>query len=402
VPISTRIYAGNAFVFGGQPAVDDLRAAQYSSVIIWSVHVDEKAALYLNETKIVDGGRYIEPATMNLPGRLATLRTNRCEVLFSVGSGGGPQDFTNIDRLLNDPEMRPCLRDNFKALKGAMVNAGGDIDAIDFDNEDNTSAQVMCDFGSMLRDIGYAGVTFCPYDQPEVWAETYDLLGKKCGANFVRAIHLQCYDGGRWNNPDDWCESEAWEKWGKPLLIPGLATKQTNEGGWWNEGKRGGSVVTTPNVVMYAHGDWSKKLRQGNFASAEKAMESAGKINAETFFFFCRGSKDLGPGKQFNKGDAVFFAGVPWWGSEPDCDGCSLSGGCTNKYNQKGACLADLRKQYEGWKKDSRRAPDGGFIWLYDSVTHCLLSPCCGEKPATAKDYREAITNGLSQNPRSV
>jgi hypothetical protein len=43
---------------------------------------------------------------------------------------------------------------------------------------------------------------------------------------------------------------------------------------------------------------------------------------------------------------------------------------------------------------------DGGFIWLYDSVLSCLLAGCCGGtegNPATtAKDYRQAITNGLT------
>jgi len=39
MPASTRIYVSGAFAFGGQPAVDDLLAAGYNTVIVWSVHV---------------------------------------------------------------------------------------------------------------------------------------------------------------------------------------------------------------------------------------------------------------------------------------------------------------------------------------------------------------------------
>lgn len=36
---STRIHAGGAIAFCGQPAINDLLAAGYSTVIVWSVHV---------------------------------------------------------------------------------------------------------------------------------------------------------------------------------------------------------------------------------------------------------------------------------------------------------------------------------------------------------------------------
>ncbi|MGB0514015.1 MAG: hypothetical protein ACPGJE_04140, partial [Wenzhouxiangellaceae bacterium] len=81
------------------------------------------------------------------------------------------------------------------------------------------------------------------------------------------------------------------------------------------------------------------------------------------------------------------------------CDGYSLSGGCSNTYNVGGACPIDLTAQFKSWKQETH-PPDGGFIWLYDSVIACLLSGCCGgseKQPATtAKDYRDAIVNGLS------
>jgi len=148
---------------------------------------------------------------------------------------------------------------------------------------------------------------------------------------------------------------------------------------------------------MYGQGNWSGMLRKGNYASADAAMQAI--LGGETFFFYCRGYLDLGPGKQFQPGDAVFFASIPWWGSAPQCDAYALSGGCSNIYDTNGACPSDLQSQYAKWKIETF-PPDGGFIWLYDSVVSCLLSGCCGgteNAPATtAKAYREAITNGLS------
>ena len=85
----------------------------------------------------------------------------------------------------------------------------------------------------------------------------------------------------------------------------------------------------------------------------------------------------------------------------PQCDAYTLSGGCSNTYdlNLPGACPSDLQTQYAAWKTGTY-PPDGGFIWLYDSVVSCLLSGCCGgteKAPATtATAYREAISNGLS------
>ena len=393
----TRIYAGGAIAFGGQPAINDLLDAQYSGVIVWSVHVTPDGTLILNNTQIVSKGIYQEAEQMDLPGRLAQLYKKGIQIIFSVGAGG-TQDFQNIGSLLNGgvPGKGNALYDNFKALKDAMVKGGGDIDAIDFDNEDDMQTGIMVNFGLMLADIGYKSVTFCPYYTSPVWTDTYSQLLDKKGKEFVSAIHLQCYSGGAGNSPEPWGKMIA-DAGGETLLIPGLATNQAEPGPWWNNGSQGGSVVKTQNVAMYGQGDWSGMLRVGNYASANDAMQDT--KGGETFFFYCRGYLNLGPDKQFQTGDAVFFAGEPWWGSAPQCDAYSLSGGCSNIYNEGGACPSDLQTQFAEWKKEAH-PPDGGFIWLYDSVVDCLLSGCCGgtekDSKTTAKDYREAITKGLS------
>lgn len=395
----TRIYAGGALAFGAAQAITNLLSAKYSAVIVWSVHVDTAGNLILNNTQFVSNGVYAEQQPMNLPARLAQLHKAGVQVIFSVGAGG-TNDFQNINTLLGGtvPGQGNPLYDNFSALKAAMVSAGGDIDAIDFDNEDYMNTATMVNFGAMLGNIGYASVTFCPYYTSPIWTDTYNQLLALKGSAFVSAIHLQCYSGGAGSDPEDWGQMIAEGK-GDTLLIPGLATNQAQPGPWWDGSTKqpGGSVVKTPGVAMYGEADWSKMLRKGNYSSADAAMQST--LGGETFFFYCNGYLDLGPGKQFQAGDAVFFGDRPWWGSAPQCDSYSLSGGCSNIYNNNGACPADLQAQYATWNKGTYPI-NGGFIWLYDSIVSCVLSNCCGEgnedTAQVAADYQQAIVNGLS------
>lgn len=331
---------------------------------------------------------------MNLPARLAQLRKRGVEIIFSVGAGG-TCDFSSIATLLSYKPVGPgnVLYDNFRALKQAMVAAGGDIDAIDFDNEDNLDSSVMINFANMLASLGYAHVTFCPYDSDTIWYDTMQGLVKSQGSGFVNAIHLQCYSGGSFNQN----QVSSWvtgfkNAGGNALMIPGLATNQSSP--WYHCGP-GDNVVKVPDVAMYEGANWDNYLYTQNFITAEAAIWKA--PTSASFFFYCRSPLILKNGRSFNAGDAVYFMGSPWWGSAPQCDAYYLGPTCTNSYNYPlGACPSDLQGQYKTWGS----TVNGGFIWLYDSIVSCFLSSCCGgsiEQPAaTALAYRQAITNGLS------
>ena len=396
---STRIYISGAFAFGGQPAVNDLLAAGYSTLIVWSVHVHANGDLILNDTLIVSNGVYKEAWPFNLPARLAQLRKAGAEIIFSVGAGEN-YDFTNIGNLLAGKPGGPgnIIYENFKALKQAMVAAGGDIDAIDFDNEDDFNATLMINFGITLANIGYKHVTFCPWDHDDVWYETMKGLIAKQGNQFVNAIHLQCYSGGSINidSVQDWIDGFK-NAGSTALMIPGLATNQSSDGPWWNGRFKtpGQSVHKVPNVAMFQGANWDNYLYTQNFPTIEAALQGA--QTAASFFFYCRGPLILTNGRSFQTGDAVFFTGVPWWGSAPQADAYYLGTPCTNRYNPiGGACPADLQAQYKQWGSNMIQ---GGFIWLYDSIISCLLAGCCDgsmDKPvATALAYRQALTNAL-------
>jgi hypothetical protein len=97
-------------------------------------------------------------------------------------------DFTSIGNLLNGQTGTAgnVVFDNFKALRDAMVAAGGDIDAIDFDNEDNLDASVMINFANTLVGAGYTHVTFCPYNGEQIWYDTMQQLVKSYASHFCQ------------------------------------------------------------------------------------------------------------------------------------------------------------------------------------------------------------------------
>ncbi|HEX9938672.1 MAG TPA: hypothetical protein VGB15_16150 [Longimicrobium sp.] len=432
--VSTRIYCGGALAFGGPAVIADLKAAGYDTVIVWSVHVNganpcsgQPGDLILNDTRIVTttsagNPQYAEATPMNLPIHLASLRQGgKVRIIFSVGSGG-VSDWTNIQALMGTgvPTSGNVLYDNFKALKDAMAAVpGGDIDAIDFDNEDNINTEVMVNFGQMLANIGYKSVTLCPYSPPvddwgqqpppedpttQVWIDTLKQLDA-ANPGFVSAIHLQCYSGGSINTTQGYVG-----KWiglinaamgsgfdGASLMIPGLAAAQNDTNThWWNSDPwaQGACVTKQPGVAQYGEGDWSGHLMTVCGTTPDVAMQLAQANGAVTFFFFCNEYVTFG-GRKFFPGDAVFFTGTPRWGGAPQCDGYYRSCGCSDV--APSGCPSNLQAQYTTWKTD---APGGGFIWMYDSILSYLTSGCCGGTPehpaATATAYREAITNGLS------
>jgi hypothetical protein len=399
MPASTRIFASGALTFGGQPVINDLISAGYSTVIVWSVHVSPEGNLFLNDTQIVSGGVYKEMTPMNLPPRIAQLRKAGIEIIFSVGAGG-TCDFTSIKTLLGGQTggAGNVIYDNFYALKQAMKDAGGDIDAIDFDNEDKLESGVMINFANTLQKIGYGHVTFCPYRGEQIWYDTMKSLVGTHGASFVNAIHLQCYDGGSGNaDPTvllDWVKGFK-AVGGNALMIAGLATGQKEFGTWWYKCDPSECVQKVPNVAMYQGADWSNYLYTQNFVTPEAALWKA--PPSATFMFYCRQPIALTNGRSFKTGDAVYFTGTPWWGSAPQCDAYYIGGDCTDPYNPSGVgiCPSNLEAQYKKW---GNKLVDGGFIWLYDSIVSGLLS-CCGgtvQQPvATSVAYRNAITNGL-------
>jgi hypothetical protein len=216
--VTAALFCGGPIYSGGAEIMDTLRASGYTTVIIWTIHVDAKTGdLTLNDTKIASGGAYI--GNPGWAAQLATLKqapTSIDRIELGIGSWG-VDDFKAVKELMKAHGSGPdtILYRNFKALK---VVTGAD--AINYDDETCYDADSAVQFGKMMDDIGYK-IALCPYKNPGFWQAVQSRLGKK-----VDAIYLQCYDGGARNTPQGWANTFRGLK-----PIPGLWSRHDSKDG---------------------------------------------------------------------------------------------------------------------------------------------------------------------------
>jgi PKD repeat protein len=215
------IFGGGPFYSGGQTVINDLRNSGFTTVFLWSIHIEDNGDLVYNDIPIVKNGAYVG-ADADWPARLATLKTaptsvKRVEV--SIGAWGVP-DFERMSKLANGTAAGcgttvvcgtgsgSILYRNFQALKTATG-----ADAVNFDDESHYNVADTTTFGQMLVGLGYK-ITFAPYTNQSFWKGVKDNLGAS-----VDRIYLQVYDGGAGNNPATWNTAMGM------TVMPGLWTK---------------------------------------------------------------------------------------------------------------------------------------------------------------------------------
>ena len=189
------IFGGGPFYSGGAPVMTTLRSSGFTTVVLWTIHVNENGDLVLNDQLVVSGGAYVGASTW--PTQLATLKqtpTSVTRIEVCVGSGG-VNDFLAVKNLIGSQGITSSsiLYRNFQALKSATG-----ADAIDFDDETLFDVPTMVTFGQMLGSLGYR-ISLCPYNNSAVWQSVKSQLG-----TLVDAVYLQCYAGGAGNNPTTW------------------------------------------------------------------------------------------------------------------------------------------------------------------------------------------------------
>lgn len=203
------IYGGGPFYSGGNTVIDDLRSSGFTTVMLWSIHVNGNGDLNLNDVPLISNGQYVgsnaDWSTQLQRLRQAPTSVNRVEV--SIGAGG-TTDFESIHALVNGtgpgsgtgPDS--ILYRNFQALK-ALTGA----DAANFDDESAYDLPSATAFGQMLVDLGYR-ITFVPYTNRPFWVALKANLG-----NSVDRIYLQDYAGGTGNDPKAWSDALGMPVW---------------------------------------------------------------------------------------------------------------------------------------------------------------------------------------------
>ncbi|MCP3167765.1 PKD domain-containing protein [Myxococcus qinghaiensis] len=274
---ASAVYGGGPFYSGGTAVMDDLRASGFTTIILWSFHIEDNGDLVYNDIPVVRNGAYIGDAAW--PTRLATLKTaptsvNRIEV--SIGAWSVP-DFERMARLVNGTAAgcgttlvcgtgtNSILYRNFQALKTATR-----ADAVNFDDESAYDLAPTTTFGQMLIGLGYK-ITFAPYTQQTFWRNLKDNLGGS-----VDKIYLQVYDGGAGNNPASWntamgmtVDPGLWSRHGTGCTSgDSPASVQSRMSGWkTSAGIRGG--------FMWLYDDIQRCSAQGTSAQYAAAINTA-------------------------------------------------------------------------------------------------------------------------------
>lgn len=193
----------------------------FGTVILWTLHVDAQGNLTYNDAPdIVSKGQFNTSAYGALPQLVRQLKAGGVEtVLFGIGSGGGPTDFTNILALMSTPAGRTTLQQNFGALAAALPIDGFDLDIEDL-SYDPSQVQPVADFTLLLHQLGGYKVTYCPYQSREWWFDCLRAVYTSNGnQQVVPWFNLQCYAGGAGNTAPGWAVSLAEYQLTKPAGV---------------------------------------------------------------------------------------------------------------------------------------------------------------------------------------
>ncbi len=260
-------------IFGGGPfctgkrGLQDVKNAGWDTIMLWSVHVYDDGTLYLNDLKVCEDGKFVGGKPMKDGWQyLKEAPTSVKRIELSVGAWG-TKDFEAISALMKrdgDGEDT-ILYKNFKAL----IDATG-ADAINYDDETNYNVEDAVKFGKMVERMGMK-VTLCPFNAQQYWVDVY----KGLGDDLCDRIYLQCYDGGAYNNVQDW-----YRAFGNVKIIPG----------YWclhNGGSAGDSANQVKNKLeqnkryitggfMWLYDDMKHLKTPNTTADYVKAIESVG------------------------------------------------------------------------------------------------------------------------------
>ncbi|MDI9359155.1 MAG: hypothetical protein QM528_09415 [Phycisphaerales bacterium] len=197
---NSAIWGGGPYYDNTIPTVDSIRNSNFTTAILWSIHVNANGDLSYNNTTIVQNGQYIGNSNfINIGGQLLQAPTTINRVEMSIGSGG-VKDFTNIVNLVQQQGVTSTsiLYKNFSALLKAT-----NVTIVDFDNEDYFHEDTpVISFAQMLSAVGYQHLTISPFFKDQLWIDLYNEL-MKTNHGFMDGVYFQVYGGGMPNVVQD-------------------------------------------------------------------------------------------------------------------------------------------------------------------------------------------------------
>ena len=243
--------ARQSVLYGGGPLYTNaagnrnmIRASGFTTLVIWTLHVEADGDLVLNNQKIVDNGVYVGRA--DWPAEVAAFKTGTTSVTrIELGlSGHESQTFLNIRDLVfsQGTGSGGMLYKNFKVLHDRIPA----IDGLNYDEEshlyDTNVLYTMKEFSLMLADLGFH-IELDVFCCSQAWTDVFNYVnGARPGT--IDRIDLQCYAGGGGNDPSWWNG-----QFGGLRVTPGLwSYPATESGGYWSR---------NPSQVQSQMGTWN-------------------------------------------------------------------------------------------------------------------------------------------------
>lgn len=176
--------------------INGLRASGFNTMILFTMSVAANGDFTYNDgVPVCTNGVYSGAANWGaLLAQCKTAPSSIKRIEMCIG-GWGDQSWVNIKNLIaaNGTGANTVLYRNLAALKNALG-----VDAIDNDDETAYDSASTIKFGQMCAAVGLKS-TLCPYTNPSYWQAVKTGLGANCDR-----IYLQCYDGGKYNDPGQW------------------------------------------------------------------------------------------------------------------------------------------------------------------------------------------------------
>ena len=260
------VFGGGPFVTGNKAIAKKIKQTDFNTLIIWSVHLDEKTCdLYLNDILVVQNGSLAPGFKTNTWDAFKTDCPNITRIEISVGAWG-TRDFEKIKQFIERDGVGKdtLLYRNFQCL----IEATG-ASAVNFDDESLYEVDPMAKFAQMCIDMG-CKITFCPYTSMNFWHDLYLAIGKE----HVDRIYVQFYDGGTGNSVLNWSLKFGCD------IVPGYWCLNINEEP--TKGKKTPSQVTQHlknNLQMVCGGFmwlYDEMLTAGTADAYATAIKEAG------------------------------------------------------------------------------------------------------------------------------
>ncbi len=188
-----------------QEQLDELQDSGFTTVILWTLHVQSNGDFSYNDNPIVSSGTF-NPDYDYMADLITELKSGGTveKVLFCIGSSD-VSDYADLKNLLATESGTETVESNFQALIDGLPIDGFDFDLEEFPLEDYTGTIVQLTL--MLHQDFDMAVTYCPYTDEDFWLTCLNQVStQNNGQQIVSWLNLQCYSGGAGNDPGYWAE----------------------------------------------------------------------------------------------------------------------------------------------------------------------------------------------------